>query len=153
MNDKEDPLPEGDEEETSGEKRGVARKALPMPPPVAEYSPPLPFPTRVHKERLEAECEGFMEMLRKLHLNIPFLKAMAHMPRYSRYLKGCLSKKLKFEELANVTLGEECLAFILNRLPKKQPDPGSFTIPLCIGSHHIENSLADLGTSINVMAF
>ncbi|CAL1405838.1 unnamed protein product [Linum trigynum] len=92
-------------------------------------------------------------MLRKLHLNIPFLEAMAHMPRYSRYLKGFLSKKPKLEDLANVTVGKECSAFILNRFSKKRPDPGSFTIPLCIGSHHIENSLADLGASINVMPF
>ncbi|CAL1370609.1 unnamed protein product [Linum trigynum] len=153
VDEKEDPLPEGEEEETSGEKRGVARKASPTPPPMAEYTPALTFPTRVHNERMEAECGGFMEMLQKLHLNIPFLEAMAHMPRYSRYLKGLLSKKPKFEDLANVTLGEECSAFILKRFPKKQPDPGSFTIPLCIGSHHIENSLADLGESINVMSF
>ncbi|CAL1406691.1 unnamed protein product [Linum trigynum] len=106
MNEKEDPLPEGGEEETSREKRGVARKASPTPSLVAEYTPPLPFLMRVHKERLEAECGGLMEMLRKIHLNIPFHEAMSHMPRYSKYLKGLLSKKLKFEDLANVTLSD-----------------------------------------------
>ncbi|CAL1371127.1 unnamed protein product [Linum trigynum] len=85
---KEDCLPESGEEETSAEKRGVARKASSTPPPLAEYTPPLPFPSRVQKERLKAVCGGFMEMLRKLHLNILFLEAMAHMPRYSKYLKG-----------------------------------------------------------------
>ncbi|CAL1381846.1 unnamed protein product [Linum trigynum] len=101
VNVKEDPLPEGGNEETLGENRGVARKASSMPPPVAEYTPPLPFRTRVHKEQLEAECRGFLEMLRKLHLNIPFFEAMAHMPRYSKYLKGLLSKKQNFQNLAN----------------------------------------------------
>ncbi|CAI0395302.1 unnamed protein product [Linum tenue] len=50
---------------------------------------------------------------------------MEHMPRYAKYLKGLLAKKPKFEDLANVTIGEECSAFILNKLPKKQPDPGA----------------------------
>ncbi|CAL1401978.1 unnamed protein product [Linum trigynum] len=89
----------------------MARKASPTPPPVAEYTPPLPFPPRVHKERWEAECGGFMEMLRKLHLKIPFLEAMAHMPRYLKYLKGLLSKKPKYEDLANVV--SLCQVFVI----------------------------------------
>ncbi|CAL1389181.1 unnamed protein product [Linum trigynum] len=103
---KEDSNPkDGDEEPSVGGKE-VARKASPTPSPMAEYKPPLPFPTRVYKERLEAECRGFMEMLRNIHFNIPFLEAMAHMPRYTKYLKGFLTKKPKFEDLANVILGE-----------------------------------------------
>ncbi|CAL1379646.1 unnamed protein product [Linum trigynum] len=107
----------------------------------------------MHKDRLEAECGRFMEMLKKLRITIPFLEAMVHMLRYAKYLKGLLAKKPKYKDLANVTLREECSAFIFNKLPKKQPDPGSFTIPLCIRNHHIENSLADLGASINVMSY
>ncbi|CAL1379092.1 unnamed protein product [Linum trigynum] len=129
------------------------KKALQTPPQVAEYKLPLPFPTRMYKDRLEAKCGGFMEMLKKLHITIPFLEAMVHMSRYAKYLKGLLTKNPKYEYLANVTLGEECSAFILNKLPKKQPNPGSFTIPLCISNHHIENSLEDLGASINVMPY
>ncbi|CAL1360930.1 unnamed protein product [Linum trigynum] len=124
-----------------------------MPPQVADCKPPLPFPTRVYKDRLEAECGGFMDILKKLCITIPFLEAMVHMPRYAKYLKGLLAKKTKYEDLANVTLGEECSTCILNKLPKKQPDTGSFTIPLCIGNHHIEKSLADLGATINVMPY
>ncbi|CAL1406417.1 unnamed protein product [Linum trigynum] len=78
---------------------------------------------------------------------------MAHMPRYAKYLKGFLTKKPKFEDLANATLGEECSNFLLNRLPKKRSDPGSFTIPLSIGNYHIGNALEDLGASVNVMPY
>ncbi|CAL1359634.1 unnamed protein product [Linum trigynum] len=92
-------------------------------------------------------------MLRNLHLNIHFLEAMAHMSRYAMYLKGFVTKKPMFEGLANVTLGEKCSAFLLSRLPKKQSDSGSFTIPLGIGNHHIENALADLGASVIVMPY
>ncbi|KAA3488571.1 bromodomain-containing protein [Gossypium australe] len=40
-----------------------------------------------------------------------------------------------------------------NRLPQKLKDPGSFTIPCLIGSLTIDNALADLGASINVMPY
>ncbi|CAL1407733.1 unnamed protein product [Linum trigynum] len=119
VNEKEDPLPEGEEEETSGEKRGVTRKARPTPPPVAEYTPPPLFPQgftgkigsgmwRLHVDALGAPPQHSL------------LKEMNHMPRYSKYLKRLLAKKPKVEDLANVTLGEEYSAFILNKFPKKR---------------------------------
>ncbi|CAL1379100.1 unnamed protein product [Linum trigynum] len=75
------------------------------------------------------------------------------MPRYAKYLKGFLIKKPRLEGLANVTLSEECSTYLLDRLPKKRPDPGSFTIPPDIRNHHIDNSLADLRASVNVMHY
>ncbi|KAG8493104.1 hypothetical protein CXB51_010649 [Gossypium anomalum] len=40
-----------------------------------------------------------------------------------------------------------------NKLPNKLKDPGSFTIPCLIGSLDVNNALADLGASINVMPY
>ncbi|TYJ30334.1 hypothetical protein E1A91_A06G123800v1 [Gossypium mustelinum] len=40
-----------------------------------------------------------------------------------------------------------------NKLPNKLKDPGSFTIPYLIGSLDVNNALADLGASINVMPY
>ncbi|CAL1371076.1 unnamed protein product [Linum trigynum] len=107
----------------------------------------------MYKERLDNECGGFMEMLHNLHLNVLFLEAMAQIPRYAKYLKEFLIKKPILEGLANATLGEECSAFLLDRFPKKRSDPGSFTIPLDISDHHLDNALADLGASVNVMPY
>ncbi|CAL1401879.1 unnamed protein product [Linum trigynum] len=146
---KEETTPKRREKKPSRNERKVARKALPED----GYVPPLPYPTRMYKERLDNECGGFMEMLRILHLNVPFLVSMAQMPRYAKYLKGFLIKKPRLEGLANATLGEECSAFLLDHFPKKRSDPGSFTIPLDIGDHHIDNPLADLGASVNVMPY
>ncbi|CAL1381805.1 unnamed protein product [Linum trigynum] len=141
--------PKKGEGKPSRNERKAARKAL----PVDGYTSPLPYPTRMYKERLENKRGGFMEMHRNLHLNIPFLEAMAQMPRYGKYRKGFLTKKPMLEGLAKVTLGEECSAYLLDRLPKKRSDPSSFTIPLDIGNHHIDNALADLGASVNVMPY
>ena len=48
-------------------------------------------------------------------------------------------------------LNEECSAIILNKLPPKLKDPGSFTIPCTIGNCHFDKVLYDLGASINLM--
>ncbi|KAG8483013.1 hypothetical protein CXB51_021870 [Gossypium anomalum] len=42
---------------------------------------------------------------------------------------------------------------IVNKLPNKLKDPGSFTIPCLIGSLDVNNALADLGASTNVMRY
>ncbi|GKD77493.1 DNA-directed DNA polymerase [Tanacetum coccineum] len=41
----------------------------------------------------------------------------------------------------------------MNKLPSKEKDPGSFTIPCDIGQLHIDNALADLRASISLMPY
>ncbi|GJT80398.1 reverse transcriptase domain-containing protein [Tanacetum coccineum] len=50
-------------------------------------------------------------------------------------------------------MNERCSAILLNKLPSKEKDPGSFTIPYDIGQLHIDNALADLGASISLMSY
>ncbi|GJY57778.1 hypothetical protein Tco_0457670 [Tanacetum coccineum] len=50
-------------------------------------------------------------------------------------------------------MNERCSAVLLNKLPSKEKDPGSFTIPYDIGQLHIDNALADLGASISLMPY
>ncbi|KAI3818001.1 hypothetical protein L1987_11803 [Smallanthus sonchifolius] len=92
-------------------------------------------------------------LFKQLHINLPFVEALAQMPKYARFLKDILTNKRKLEELSQVTLNEECLAVIQNKLPEKRRDPGSFTIPCLIGSLLVSNALADLGASINLMPY
>ncbi|GJX62263.1 putative ribonuclease H-like domain-containing protein [Tanacetum coccineum] len=44
-------------------------------------------------------------------------------------------------------MNERCSAVLLNKLPSKEKDPGSFTISCDIGPLHIDNALADLGAT------
>ncbi|GKB60427.1 reverse transcriptase domain-containing protein [Tanacetum coccineum] len=44
-------------------------------------------------------------------------------------------------------------AVLLNKLPSKEKDPESFTIPYDIDQLHINNALADLGASISLMPY
>src|SRR5262249_9057736 len=75
------------------------------------------------------------------------------MPKYVKYLKEIMSNKRKLEDLARITLSEECLAILQNKLPQKLKDPGSFTIPCTIGLLSIDRALADLGAGINLMPY
>ncbi|GJU39334.1 vacuolar-sorting receptor 1-like protein [Tanacetum coccineum] len=64
-----------------------------------------------------------------------------------------LSNKTRLEEACTVTMNERCSAVLLNKLPLKEKDPGSFTIPCDIGNLHIDNTLADLGAIIILMPY
>ncbi|GJT99490.1 hypothetical protein Tco_1109829 [Tanacetum coccineum] len=57
------------------------------------------------------------------------------------------------EEACKIIMNERCSAVLLNKLPSKEKDPGSFTIPCDIGQLHIDNALADLGASISLMPY
>ncbi|GJS52812.1 DNA-directed DNA polymerase [Tanacetum coccineum] len=113
----------------------------------------IPFPHRLKKEKEEAQQQKFLENLKQLHINIPFTNALSQMSKYAKILKGLLSNKTRLEEACTVTINKRCSAVLLNKLPSKEKDPGSFTIPCDIGHLHINNALADLGASISLMPY
>ncbi|XP_063937997.1 uncharacterized protein LOC135147891 [Daucus carota subsp. sativus] len=133
---------------TTVEKDKASPAAAPMSKPV--YPPP-PFPRRLKKQQLDKQFGKFLEVFKKLHINIPFAEALEQMPSYAKFMKGILSKKLKLEELETVALTEECSAVLQQKLPPKLKDPGSFTIPCTIGKFSFDKCLCDLGASINLM--
>ncbi|XP_039138743.1 uncharacterized protein LOC120276071 [Dioscorea cayenensis subsp. rotundata] len=80
-------------------------------------------------------------------------KALSQMQKNAKFLKDLLTNKRKLEEMSIVTLSKGSLALLQNLLPRKQKDPGSFTIPCNIDDLVDEKALVDLGASINVMSF
>nr|GEV04388.1 reverse transcriptase domain-containing protein [Tanacetum cinerariifolium] len=115
-------------------------------------SSPVPFPRRLRKEK-EVAQQMFMEDLKQLHFNLPFIKALAQMMKYAKFLKGLLKNKAKLEEACKITINERCSVVLLNKLPSKEKDPGSFTIPCDIGQLHIDKVIADLEASISLMPY
>ncbi|GKA36196.1 reverse transcriptase domain-containing protein, partial [Tanacetum coccineum] len=75
------------------------------------------------------------------------------MPKYAKFLRRLLTNKARLEEACTVTMNEMCSTVLLNKLPSKEKDPGSFTIPCDIGHLHINNALADLGASISLIRY
>jgi hypothetical protein len=105
----------------------------------------LPFPRRIKNPTVDEQFRKFIEVIKKLNVNIPFLEAM-QVPTYAKYLKDILNNKRPLPTTNMVKLTEECTAAIL-----KKKDPRCPTISCPIGSEHFENSLCDLGASVSVM--
>ncbi|XP_075480649.1 uncharacterized protein LOC142521315 [Primulina tabacum] len=136
-----------EEEETEGSKAEVEVEQ----PPV--FKPTLPYPQRFKKKNLDDQFAKFLEIFKKIHINIPFADALEQMPNYAKFIKDVMSKKRKMQEFETLKLTEECSAILQKKLPQKLKDPGSFTIPCFIGSSKCSKALCDLGASINLMSF
>ena len=105
-------------------------------PPTESALPKVPFPQRLKSNKQEKQDKQFLkflEVFKKLHINIPFADALAQMPSYVKFMKDILSNKRKLEEYETLALTEECSAILQKKLPPKLKDPGSFTIPCTIG--------------------
>ena len=114
-------------------------------------NPPIPYPQRLKKHKMDNQFTKFMEVFKKLHINIPFADALEQMPSYVKFMKDILSQKRRLADFKTVNLTEEFRAILQRKLPQKLKDPGSFTIPCTIGNAIFERALCDLGASINLM--
>ncbi|GJY33824.1 hypothetical protein Tco_0418293 [Tanacetum coccineum] len=73
------------------------------------------------------------------------------MPKYAKFMKDLLTRR--GNEASKITLNERCSEVVLNKIPLKEKDPRSFTIPCVIGQSGINKALADLGASISLMPY
>ena len=118
---------------------------------VPAYTPAVPFPQRLQKSRREEQFSKFLDIFKKIEINISFAEVIRQMPLYAKFLKEVLSKKRKIAEEGIVNLTATCTAIIQQKLPAKMKDPGSFTIPCSIGKYEFKKALCDSGASINLM--
>ncbi|XP_073224795.1 uncharacterized protein [Cicer arietinum] len=123
------------EEHTTLEKEEepVVQKREPLSKPEIR----LPFPQRLKKEETEKQFGMFLDVFKKLQINIPFAEALEQMPI-----------KIGGE---TVMLTAECSAILQRKLSSKLKDPGSFSIPCAIGNRTFGKALCDLGASVSLM--
>ncbi|GKA43799.1 hypothetical protein Tco_0736523 [Tanacetum coccineum] len=88
----------------------------------------VPFPSWLKKQKIDDDDERILSIFRQIHINLPFLEAMIHMPKGAKVLKDLLSHKEKLKKVASsVKLDEECSTVIQRSLPQKEGDPGCNT--------------------------
>ena len=63
---------------------------------VQDYKPQVPFPQRLQKAKLEEQFSIFLNMFKKMEVNIPFSEALTQMPHYAKFVKNILSIKENF---------------------------------------------------------
>ena len=84
---------------------------------------------------MEEQFSKFLDMFKKIEINIPFDEALAQMPHYAKFMKDILSKKRRFAEEGVGSLTATCSAVIQKNFPLKMQDPDNFTIPYTIGNY------------------
>ena len=82
----------------------------------------LPFPERIRKPVADEQFGKFVEVIKKLYVNIPLLDAM-QVPTYAKYIKDILGNKRTLPTTEVVQLTEECSAAILDPLLVKKKRP------------------------------
>ncbi|XP_023770224.1 uncharacterized protein LOC111918840 [Lactuca sativa] len=122
-------------------------------PPVKPYQPPLPFPSRSIQDKHNIDYQKFLEQIKHLQINMSFIQAVAQMPKYAKFLKEVLTNRKKMEEVKKVALNENYSVAMLNKLPKKNGNLGSLTLPCKFGNLATIHALADSGASVNLMPY
>ena len=74
--------------------------------------PAIPFPQRLQKAKIEEQFSRFLDVFKKIEINIPFAEALTQMPNYAKFLKDILSKKRNFVEKGVVNLTATCSVVI-----------------------------------------
>ncbi|GKF51897.1 hypothetical protein Tco_0148364, partial [Tanacetum coccineum] len=77
-----------------------------------------------------------------LHLNLPVLKVLAHALIYNAILD-------KYVE--SLEIGKNGSTFVQGEVPKKIEDPGLFTLPCRLGDSKPFDTMADLGSCVNII--
>ena len=116
-----------------------------------EDTPIVPYPQRLKKNKLDNQFGMFMEIFKKLHINIPFIDAMEKLPSFVKFMKDITANKRKLSDYEIISFSGECNTIIKRKFPSKLEDPGSFTITCSINNSIFEKDLCDLGASINLI--
>nr|GEX27047.1 reverse transcriptase domain-containing protein [Tanacetum cinerariifolium] len=117
--------------------------------------PSIPYPSRLHDQKLRDKAndqrEKIFQIFKNLNFNNSFADALILMPKFGPSIKSLLTNKDKLCELARTPLNEHYSAVLLKNLPEKLGDPGKFLI-LCDFPKMAEClALANLDASINLM--
>ncbi|XP_057724062.1 uncharacterized protein LOC130940024 [Arachis stenosperma] len=116
------------------------------------YIPKAPYSQRLKKNGNDSQFSRFLEVFKRLQINIPFAEAIEQTLLYAKFLKELMTKKRSWKNDETVVLTEECSAIIQHKLPLKLKDLGSFQIPCIIREITVEKTLCDLEASINLMS-
>nr|GEZ48676.1 reverse transcriptase domain-containing protein [Tanacetum cinerariifolium] len=140
---------------TSSLPKVVERETKPVVAPVVEPvvdptsapkpnpKPSIPYPSRLHNQKLRNKAndqkEKFFKIFQDLDFNISFADALILMPKYGPTIKSLLTNKEKLFELARTPLNENGSVVLLKKLPEKLGELGKFLIPyvfIKVGTFH-----------------
>ncbi|XP_073279577.1 uncharacterized protein [Primulina huaijiensis] len=138
-------------DEQTETSKGQSSNSTPAPTAQSKIVIPPLFPAALKKAKLDVQFGKFLEVFKKLHINIPFADALMQMLGYAKFFKDILTNKRKLEDHVTINLTENYSALVQNKNPPKLKDPWSFSIPCMIGDVVFHKALCDLCVSINLV--
>ena len=81
-------------------------------------------------------------------ITIPLVDAIQHIPSYAKFLKGLCTPTRKPKCIHMI---ETISSIMLSTLPRKRRDPGAHMISCEIGGRTFNQSLLDMGASVNIL--
>ncbi|XP_071923086.1 uncharacterized protein [Coffea arabica] len=98
-------------------------------------SPPIKsnlssFPCRLEKTKKAEKKKEFLNVFRKVEINIPLLDAINQIPKYAKFLKDLCTHKRKLRGDERVAVGENISAILQRKLPLKCGDPDFYVLDM-----------------------
>ncbi|KAF1870896.1 hypothetical protein Lal_00030207 [Lupinus albus] len=103
------------------------------------------------KQCRQWQFKRFVDICRKLHINIPLVVVLDQMLAYVKLMKELLTKKNQLLENETLKLDVSYSTIIQKFIPPKSKDHGSFTMPVTIENLPIGKVLLDLRASNNIL--
>ena len=76
---------------------------------VPHYITPPPFSSRLAPKKKEEKEREFLDVFRKMEVNIPLVDAIKQVPRYGKFLKDLCTNKKRQSGNEKVNVGGECV--------------------------------------------
>ena len=139
------------EEESSQENDVKGKRKIEEGP--STYQPTVPFLSALKQNKKQpTNHEEMMKLFKQVHINIPLLDAIKHVPPYAKFLKEmCTPRREPRVTPKKVQLLENISDVILNQLPKKLKDPGAPLISCDIRGVTFDKALLNLGDNVNLL--
>ncbi|GKA11242.1 MAK10-like protein [Tanacetum coccineum] len=96
----------------------------------------------IEPQQLEEPEPTLEDEFQDLHLNLPVLKVLAHSPIYNSILD---------QYVESLELGKNGSTIVQGEVPAKMEDLGLFTLPCRLGDSKPFDTLADLGSCVNII--
>ncbi|KAH9769701.1 hypothetical protein KPL71_012115 [Citrus sinensis] len=117
-----------------------------------QFRHPSPFPQRFQKQKQDKQFSKFLEVLKQLHINIPFVEALEQMPNYMKFLKDILARKRRLGEFETVALTQESSHML--QTGSRECRPATVTLQLADRSHaYPEGKIEDVLVKVDKFIF
>ena len=78
----------------------------------------VPYPQRPKKNKLGNQLGKFMEIFKKIHIDIPFDSALEQMPSYIKFMKDILANKRKLSDYETVVFPRSVVLSFKGNFPQ-----------------------------------